>query len=322
MEEQMSTDVRSAMRKYFGFISETILRARVEAVRSMRSESLRSFLIDPGKFLHMPQSFYQDFFKTRMFLVFMGEGTVHTGRYLVDIGENTSIFLPYVLMSKEYEIGALKLWIELYSGDFGKVIEFLSGKQVLDLVGDALFRRLSNNGEYDLIKKVISSNPNLSSESYRAINITQKMPTVEFGDLSGYTVYLLRACDCRALHIPDPLKGSPVPEIKERLKIMRQDIFDLDKEGCCCVSHRSVLFVDGLNYLCYLLAPENVSMVLNTSGAPQTDRLQAFWSAVAYFLYFDLPITRGCMDVEVDFIIEEPFHDFGNVASRPSFYTG
>jgi hypothetical protein len=325
VEEQMAVDVKSAMRKYFSFIAETILRARAEAIRTMSAEDLREIVVDPGKFMRMPQDFYQNFFKTRMFLVFVNEGPLHPSRYLVDTREKTSVFLPYVLIGGEWEVGAYKLWIGLYRGDLGRVLGFLREKGILNAVMDAVFMKLSCRGEYEQIKRLISSGVPL--EAFRAINVVPQMPLIDFGDLSGYAVYLLEACDCRALHANEQGRGEHwrakkglAAEIKGKLRSIEQSIFDLEREECHCPNHRSVVFVDGMGHLCYLLTPENVSLVLSNDHAPQGDRLQAFWSAVSYFLYFDLPITHECMDVEVDFVIDEVPQVFGSVSLRPSFF--
>lgn len=390
---EMRRNPREALRRYVNGIAREILLEREELIRKHGKTMLQNVIQDPTMFFRTKHTFYTSFFKTRMFLVFITEETSHSCRYLIELGKAPNvILLPYTLLTDKLKIRALKLWIELFDGEMDPVIEYLRTNRHLEDVANVVFRRLSYDKDYEKAWRVLSQIPHPTHEMYMNINIVSTMPRIQFGDLSGYTIYHLKACDCRALVLDDSAGeedpflqrreclgetnlreglrnvlsgnltiGSSVnisdriaslrsesnltsyphqyaqirdrnrmsrrdvqQKIRTQLGGMRQSIFDLSKECCSCVDKTSLLLVDGpaYSFLCFLLTPENISLVLRYSLLENflETNPQAYWSTVAYFSYFDLPLTWNTLNSEVDLIVEETSSFDFQLDGKPKFY--
>ncbi|AFN82913.1 cyclin B-like guanine nucleotide binding protein [Encephalitozoon romaleae SJ-2008] len=326
------------IRNCIELIATEILLWREHMIKRWGCKIITKIPNNPLEFIGRTHRFYNDFFRTRMFLAFITEERDYLCRYLVEIGSGCSvILLPYAWLNKHMYTKVLRLWIELFDGDLEPVIENLIRNDLLSDVAEIVFRRLSykeDHGKIDAILPYISSP---THEMYMNINVVSKMPKVIFKDLYFYSVYHLKACDCKALDLKElhcvedsewrkkqGLMDIVRKEVKEMLEKMNQELFDPQKEKCGCRASKSAILVTGPEYrfLCFLLIPENISLALKFYGSEDLleKNPQVYWSIVTYFLYFNLPLgSNPGFDGEVDVIIDEPVLDF-RVDGRPRFY--
>lgn len=314
-----------------GALARRIVMKREDAIRKHRGTMLREIINDPARMLEAGHPFLESFFKTRMFLMFVTEERSHRCRYLVELGKPpTVIMLPHVLLMDDLETRAVRLWIGLFDGNLGPVVEHLRHRGILDEVADVVFRRLSSARDYEGISRVLQSIQSPTHDMYMSINIASTMPRIRFGDLCGYTVYHLRGCDCGALLFdrsrmeclrPCDVSMQRRERIRGILRGMDQRTFNLDIRECVCCSSVSMILVDGPGYafLCFLLAPENVSIVLGEGERLLETHPQAYWSIVTYFAHFNLPLSWDVVECEMDIVVEETSSFDFQIDGRPRF---
>lgn len=317
-------------------IASEILLWRVYLIRKHGSRVVTKMPDNPSEFLGKTHEFYNGFFKTRMFLIFVTQERDHLCRYLVETGRDYSvILLPHGHLDWGMEARSLKLWIELFDGDMGPVVEYLSKNGLLEGVADIVFKSLSYREEYDKIDKIITR-VSPAREAYMGINLISKMPRIAFKNLYSFKVYHLGACDCKALALcssryrrgPEGEKSQDLlqtrKEVRRLLGEMDQKMFDPKRERCRCTARSSAVLVAGPEYvfLSFLLVPENISMVLKHCGSKDLleRHPQAYWSIVAYFSYFNLPLGQDPgFGAEVDIVIDDSFLE-SRADGRPEFY--
>lgn len=339
LESEMRTNLIGTVASCMTSMAKDILSQREELIRGCGKTMLKDVINDPSSLLEGRNAFYHEFYRTRMFLVFITEEHIHSSRYLVELGEAQSlVMLPYVLLADEHKIRALRLWIETFPGEMDPVIEYLVQDGILEAVADVVFRRLSYDKDYDRIWWVLSYIRNPTHRMYMNINIVSSMPRVSLGNLYNYIIYHLRVCDCRTLTFNGSCDATSTEthvtpqnrsrrdirnRIRSLLRSMRQSAFDLHGNCFACSSRTSFLLVDGPEYsfLCSLLTPENISLVLKyPHGNLLETNPQAYWSLVAYFLHFDLPLTYNTVKEDVDLVIDESSSSDFQVDGRPKFY--
>ncbi|ADM11434.1 cyclin B-like guanine nucleotide binding protein [Encephalitozoon intestinalis ATCC 50506] len=318
-------DHQKEIRDSIELIATEILLWREYLIKKWGSKVITRIPNNPLEFIGKVHGFYADFFRTRMFLAFITEERDYLCRYLIEIGDDYSvILLPYAQLDGSMYTKALRLWIELFEGDIEPVIEHLIRDELLSDVADMVFRRLSYREDYRKIDMVLSHILSPTHEMYMNINIVSKMSKVVFKDLYSYDVYHLRACDCRTLDLgrlrcredsawrkEEKAMENARRKVRELIGGMKQDLFDPLKERCECKSKKSVVLVSGPGYvfLCFLLVPENISLMLKYYGSENLfeKNPQVYWSIVMYFLYFSLPLGgHSRLDKEIDVIIDEP----------------
>ncbi|WEL38497.1 hypothetical protein PFJ87_04g01730 [Encephalitozoon hellem] len=338
IKDEVAKNDPKEIRSCIELIATEILLWREYLIKRWGSKIITRIPNNPLKFIGRTHRFYNDFFRTRMFLAFITEARDYLCRYLVEIGsDHTVILLPYAYLGKYMHTKALRLWIELFDGDMEPVIDHLIRNDLLLDVADVVFRRLSYKEDYSKIDAILSHIPSPTHEMYMNINVISKMPRVIFKDLYSYNLYHLKACDCKTLDLrklhcvedPEWKKKQGLMEIVRKevrgvLERMKQDLFDPWKEMCECKDRRSAILVTGPEYefLCFLLIPENTSLAIkchDSENLLEKDP-QVYWSIVTYFLYFNLPLGNNPgFDGKVDVIIDEPVLDL-RIDGRPRFY--